>query len=58
MAFTIGNRLLPFRGAGLDLPGPFRPDFGDGIFILFTSPIWTAYSIREEADVGYQCRQR
>ena len=52
MGFTIGNGLLSFRVAGLDLPRVASPDFVAGIFILFTSLIRTAYSIREDTDVG------
>jgi len=58
MAFTIGSALLSFRVAGLDLRRAASPDFGDRIFILFTSPIRNAYSIQEIADVRYQYRQR
>ena len=52
MAFTIGNRLSSFQVAALDLPSVARLDFVDRIFILFTSPIWNAYSIQENTDVG------
>jgi len=52
MAFASGNGLLSFRVAVLDLPRVARLDFVDRIFILFTSPIRNAYSIRENADVG------
>jgi hypothetical protein len=52
MAFTIGSGLLSCRVAGLDLPRVASPDFVAGIFILFASPIRTAYSILENTDVG------
>jgi hypothetical protein len=58
MAFTIGNGLLSFRVAGLDLSRVARLDFVGRIFILFTSPIRNAYSIQGIADVRYHYRQR